>query len=598
MHGTLLLLVAVVLLPLLIVQAGIYTVWYYTRWSEQELATLDTATEAAATFAAFVDDIHRQASAIGDAIVQLKPKFPDQVNVFLAAADESYPSVRSWSWIDPKGVILASSQSKMIGVNVGDRGYLQGLLRGRPWAVSDLLTDRLIGDRIIVVADRVEDRKGRLVGVVAAVADVKTLGERAVALQHTVGEAIALFDRHGVLVFNTQPKGGMFEDWRPDDPILTKAIAEGKPQIGVLRRAIGNGKPEAFIAARVPVRDIGWVAGARRPVSQAMAGVHAGLWIAGGLNFLVAVASALLAFSTSGGLIRQLRMLQLHAEAIGRGQPTRFAEDAGIHELAQLGAAFNRMGDSILRHTQQLEAANQRLQHEIADRERTAEQLMKSNEELEQFAYVASHDLQEPLRVVVGYVQLLDRRYKTRLDAGADEFLHYIVDGVSRMQQLIGDLLDYSRIGTRAKPFQTVDLRTVVDRALANLQRVVEENDAKVTCDPLPNVRGDESQLVQLFQNLIANGVKFHNERAPEIHISARREQDHWVFAVGDNGIGIERQYWERIFVIFQRLHTRRKYEGTGIGLAICKRIVERHGGRIWVESEPNQGTTFFFTIP
>ena len=234
---------------------------------------------------------------------------------------------------------------------------------------------------------------------------------------------------------------------------------------------------------------------------------------------------------------------------------------------------------------------------DITELKQTAEQLLRSNRELEQFAYVASHDLQEPLRVVVGYVQLLERRYKDRLDADADQFLRYIVNGVTRMQQLITDLLNYSRIGTRGKPFQPTDARKALDRALANLQKVVEENDAKITCDGLPSVQGDESQLVQLFQNLISNAIKFRGQRPAEIDVSARRDGDRWVFAVRDNGIGIEREYWEQIFVIFRRLHTRQKYAGTGIGLAVCKRIVERHGGQIWLDSQPGQGTTFYFTL-
>jgi signal transduction histidine kinase len=229
--------------------------------------------------------------------------------------------------------------------------------------------------------------------------------------------------------------------------------------------------------------------------------------------------------------------------------------------------------------------------------ERTAEQLTRSNQELEQFAYVASHDLQEPLRVVTGYVQLIERKYKGRLDATADEFFAFIIDGVARMQQLIVDLLNYSRVGTHGAPLQPVDMQAVLDRTLANLSVVIEENGASVTHDPLPSVLGDEPQLVQVLQNLIANGIKFRSDQPPHIHISASRNCSHWQFAVRDNGIGIDRQYWEQIFVIFQRLHTRQKYKGTGIGLAICKRIVDRHNGRIWLESEPGQGTAFYFTL-
>lgn len=269
----------------------------------------------------------------------------------------------------------------------------------------------------------------------------------------------------------------------------------------------------------------------------------------------------------------------------------------------QIKGRWNAIG--IIRDITERKILNARLLAEIEGRKKVQERLKhlikeleRSNAELQQFAYVASHDLQEPLRMVSSYTQLLGRRYKGKLDADADEFIAFAVDGAARMQMLINDLLEYSRVSTKGKEFEKVNCLNVFVHAISNLRIAIEECGAVITHDEFPTVMADALQFTQLFQNLLGNAIKFRGKEIPRIHISVAQKGGEWLFSIRDNGIGIDPQYVDRIFVIFQRLHSKEEYPGSGIGLAICKKIVERHGGLIWVESERGKGATFHFTIP
>ena len=227
----------------------------------------------------------------------------------------------------------------------------------------------------------------------------------------------------------------------------------------------------------------------------------------------------------------------------------------------------------------------------------TVEHLKRSNEELEQFAYIASHDLQEPLRSVASFTQLLQRRYKDKLDKDANEFIQFAVDGATKMQNLIKDLLLFSRVGTRGKPFIETDMNLILKDVLNSLSQSIKDAKAEITYDHLPIILADNSQMMQILQNLISNAIKFHGDDTPRIHITGKKKANEWVFSVKDNGIGIDPDYYDKIFIIFQRLHKAAEYRGTGIGLAVCKKIAQRHGGKIWVSSKPGKGATFYFTI-
>ena len=269
-----------------------------------------------------------------------------------------------------------------------------------------------------------------------------------------------------------------------------------------------------------------------------------------------------------------------------------------LEEEQQLTEELSATNEELQATSEELQSSNEelmRVQNNLSD---MVIKLKISNKELEQFAYVASHDLQEPLRMVSSFTQLLERRYKGRLDEDADDYIDFIVEGAKRMKALIDDLLTYSRLNTNIRGFEPILMEVVLDDVLINLKASIKENNAQVTFNSLPTINGDHIQINQLLQNLIGNAIKFHGKENPKIHISAQEFGREWLFGVRDNGIGIDPNHQEQIFSIFKRLHTRKQYEGTGIGLSICKRIVEAHGGRIWVESQKGEGSTFYFTIP
>ena len=321
------------------------------------------------------------------------------------------------------------------------------------------------------------------------------------------------------------------------------------------------------------------------------------IWI----DLLMVVLSLVASWAAAKALLSPLNRLVTAVSHIDAEHLVFKEKFSGRNEISKLAETFSALTDRL----QTTLVSRDLLQQEVEMRRDAEEQLKgtmtqltRSNQELEQFAYVASHDLQEPLRMVASYVQLLAERYKDQLDDKAQKFIDYAVDGAMRMQTLIQDLLSFSRVTTKGLSFALVDCNKLLQQVLLNHQVTINNSKAEITYDLLPQVQGDAMQIIQVFQNLIGNAIKFCAKIPPKIHVSAEELHDKWRISVQDNGIGIDPKYAEKIFIIFQRLHTREEYPGTGIGLALCKRIVERHGGEISFQSETGKGTRFFFTLP
>jgi signal transduction histidine kinase len=317
-----------------------------------------------------------------------------------------------------------------------------------------------------------------------------------------------------------------------------------------------------------------------------------------GIGISLLVILIVLAFILEISVIRPLSRLAGDARQVADGDFTHHVDPGGPQEVRTVGIDVNRMRERILAELSAVRAAHVSLEAAHASLEARTEDLQRSNAELEQFAYVASHDLQEPLRKVASFVQLLQRRYAGRLDDKADQYIELAVDGAKRMQQLINDLLAFSRVGRTAQRREEVACGVLLAQAWANLGPAVRASHATIEVGDLPVVLGEASLLTAVFQNLLSNALKFAGDQAPRISVSARRDGEHWLFSISDNGIGIPAEYAERIFVIFQRLHDRAAYPGTGIGLAMCRKIIEYHGGRIWLDTTVTSGARFCFTLP
>lgn len=565
---------------------------------EQRRMSAENARERAMDLVRHASSDHEEYVESSRQLSQLLAQLPavrqggDTCDRLLASLGKDLPIYSSLGAVSPAGALTCSSLPAAQPVEFSDRDWFQRAIQTREFAIGDYQTGRLSGKASLGMGRPIIDEDGEIRGVVYVGLDLTWLNKLTEEAEFPGGTALTVLDRNGtILVRYPSP-----EEWVgqpiPDNPLVKTILSRQGEGMTETDGLDGVNRLYAFVPMGREAKGDVYVA-VGIPTSFAYAEADRILFnSAAGLAFVVVVGLAAVWFGSDLFILRRVGALLGATRGLAAGDlSARSGLSYGPGELSELASSFDQMAHSL----EQQMAERQKAEAALG---RYAAELERSNTDLQQFAYVASHDLQEPLRMVTSYVQLLAKRYKGRLDADADEFIAYAVDGARRMQMLIDDLLTYSRLGTRAKPFEATQCEAVLGQALSNLRLAIEESGAVVTHDALPAVRADQSQLLQVFQNLISNSIKFRGQAPLRVHVSSSNEDGYFLFSVRDNGIGIAPEFFERIFVVFRRLHSKQEYEGTGMGLAICKKIVERHGGRIWVESDCGRGATFQFTIP
>lgn len=492
--------------------------------------------------------------------------------------------------VDGQGKVRSATNNKLIGMDMSDQEvFKQGITRSYSEAYIDQphYTPYLDTNSLLVSAPLISLDGKETIGIIINAYSLKALNEITtdrVGMGET--DEVLLINRDKLMITESR-----FIDDAPfkqtvDTEPIRRILAYNEETTGVFHDYLNNSVVGTCI--NIPQYDL--ILMAKMFTTEAFEPLRLLIFVTSTI-LIISIAAITVSGTIFAGLIsKPINDLTMAAKKLTDGNLEYRVNIQRNDEIGILASSFDTMAGELNRLVTDIKRSEKELL-------RYSGELKRSNEELQHFAYVASHDLQEPLRMISSYLQLIERRYRDKLDKDAEEFIAYAVDGANRLQTMINALLEYSRIDRSGKPFEPVNFESVLERATLNLELAIKENKATITHDPLPTIMADSSQLLQVFQNLISNAIKFRGDEPPRIHISSKRKENEWVFSVRDNGIGIEPEYVKQLFTIFKRLHGREQ-PGIGLGLSICKKIVNRHGGRIWIESEPGKSSTFYFTLP
>jgi signal transduction histidine kinase len=574
-RSRLILLLLIILVPLLLIETFISHRTYKARESEELRANVELARAVARSFDTFISNILHSQWVIGRVLTMDTPISARDRDRILDDFAADNPVIRSVFWVDPGGQIVASSLRTYIGFDVSDRSFVKDVIAGRDWAVSELIVGRATGKPAFTISRGIRNAQGMLLGIVAASIEPERL-DNVLKVERSKEAGISIIDHKGMHVFRYPLAAYTMEqrNWLKLYPILGDAL-KGK-EVAIRQKSKIRG--EERLVAFVPVSSLGWVAAASRSEDEAMKPIIATLGFQAGLVLLVVLLSFGAAMVLSRPTLNAIIRLRNHALALGQGEMKDFVVTSGPNEIKDLSLALNKMATEVQLREKRLEDANK---------------------ELESFSYTVSHDLKAPLRAIDGYSRMMLKKCGSSLDEEATRLFNVIRINTAMMNVLIDDLLSFSRVLRESMNLVQIDMKHLVSEVWEDIRAANQERELELKAANIMPAYGDLTLIRQVLFNLISNAVKFTKNQKPGIiELTSYMEADKVVYCVKDNGIGFDMAYYDKLFAIFQRLHGVEAYEGTGVGLAIVQRIVQRHGGRIWAEGKVDEGATFCFTLP